>query len=207
VRPRRSIALVAGAETVYVVDGDRAMRDSLAQLLRGAGLKARTFASPLDFLADYRPRGADCLVLEVRLPKMSGLELQERLIARGARIPVIFISGDGDVPKAVEAVRNGALDFLVKPFDEDALLRRIQEAFGAVPAPRRAGRGARLRAMAALSEREREVLGGILEGKTNRVVARDLAVTVKTIEYHRARIMRKLRVASAAELFQLCLQP
>src|SRR3954471_2279786 len=195
-------------ETVYVVDDDRAMRDSLAQLLRGAGLKARTFASPLDFLADYRPRGADCLVLEVRLPKMSGLEVQERLIARGARIPVIFLSGHGDIPTAVEAVRNGALDFLVKPFDEEALLHRVREAFGSMyGAARRAGRGAHLRAMARLSEREREVLGGILGGKTNRAVAADLAVAVKTVEYHRARIMRKLRVKSAAELFQLCLHP
>jgi two-component system response regulator FixJ len=199
---------VAGAETVYVVDDDRAVRDALAQLLRGAGLKARTFSSPLDFLADYRPRGADCLVLEVRLPKMSGLELQERLIARGARIPVIFISGHGDIRTAVEAVRNGALDFLVKPFDEEALLQRVREAFGGVPGgARRTGRGARLRAMATLSAREREVLGGILEGKTNRAVAQHLAVTVKTIEYHRARIMRKLRVGSAAELFHLCLHP
>jgi FixJ family two-component response regulator len=137
---------------------------------------------------------------------MSGLELQNRLIARGARIPVIFISGHGDIPMAVETVRKGALDFLVKPFDDEALLRRVRDAFGTVPGRRRrVNRGVRLRGMAKLSEREREVLAGILEGKTNRAVAQALAVSAKTIEYHRARIMRKLRVGSAAELFQFCL--
>src|SRR5262245_66189527 len=92
----------AGARTVYVVDDDEAVRDSLALLLRGAGLKARAFASPLDFLADYRESGPDCLVLDVRMPKMSGLELQDRLAARGAHIPIIFIRGHGDIPMAVE---------------------------------------------------------------------------------------------------------
>jgi two-component system response regulator FixJ len=196
----------AAARTVYVVDDDEPMRDSLAMLLRGAGLKVRAFGSPLDFLADYRPQGPDCLVLDVRMPQMSGLELQNRLIARGAQIPVIFISGHGDIPMAVETVRRGALDFLVKPFDDEALLRRVQDAFGTVPGRRRqVNRGVRLRGIAKLSEREREVLAGILEGRTNRAVAQALAVSAKTIEYHRARIMRKLRVGSAAELFQFCL--
>jgi FixJ family two-component response regulator len=196
----------AGARTVYVVDDDQAMRDSLAMLLRGAGLKVRAFGSPLDFLADYRPQGPECLVLDVRMPQMSGLEVQNKLIARGAQIPLIFISGHGDIPMAVEAVRKGALDFLVKPFDDDALLRGVRDAFGAVPGRRRrVKRSVRLRGMAALSAREREVLAGILEGKTNRAVAQELSVSAKTIEYHRARIMRKLRVGSAAELFQFCL--
>jgi FixJ family two-component response regulator len=196
----------AGAQTVYVVEDDDAMRDALGMLLRGAGLKVRAFESPLEFLADYRPQGRDCLVLDVRMPRMSGPELQDRLIARGARIPVIFISGHGDIPMAVEAVRKGALDFLVKPFDVAALLRRVRDAFGQVPGRRRrVHHGARLRGMATLSTREREVLAGILEGNTNRAVAQHLAVSAKTVEYHRARIMRKLRVKSAAELFQFCL--
>src|SRR6185503_19117721 len=101
----------AGARTVYIVDDDEAAREALVALLRSAGLKALAFGSPLDFLADY-------LVLDVRLPRMSGLELQDRLIARGARIPLIFLSGHGDIPMAVEAVRKGALDFLVKPCDD-----------------------------------------------------------------------------------------
>jgi FixJ family two-component response regulator len=196
----------ASARTVYVVDDDEAMRDSLAMLLRGAGLKVRAFGSPLDFLADYRPQGADCLLLDVRMPHMSGPELQGRLVARGARIPVIFISGHGDIPMAVEAVRKGALDFLVKPFDDEALLGRVRQAFEAVPGRRGSvSRGARLRGLSALSGREREVLAEILDGKTNRAAAERLSVSARTIEFHRARIMRKLRVGSAAELFQFCL--
>jgi FixJ family two-component response regulator len=189
---------------VYVVDDDEAVRDSLALLLRGAGLKVRTFASPLDFLADYRPHEAECLVLDVRMPHLSGLEVQRKLIERGAGIPVIFISGHGDIPMAVEAVQRGALDFLVKPFDEDALLQRVGDAFKG-DVRRRASRGARLRNIAALTARERQVLDAILEGKTNGVIAQDLKITIKTVEFHRARIMRKLRVDSAAQLFRYCL--
>lgn len=194
------------ARTVYVVDDDEAVRDSLATLLRASGFRARAFASPLEFLADYRPQEPDCLVLDVRMPRMDGLEVQRRLIERGARIAVIFISGHGDIPMAVEALRRGALDFLVKPFDDAELLRRVREAFGRVPGRRvRVTNGERLRGMALLSAREREVLGGILEGKTNRVLAAELALSPKTVEYHRARIMRTLRVRSTAELFQYCL--
>lgn len=195
------------AGTVYVVDDHEAVRDSLALLLRGAGFAVRTFASPLDFLADYRPRDAECLVLDVRMPGLSGVKVQERLIARGAHIPVIFISGHGDIPMAVAAMRKGAVDFLVKPFDDEALLRRVREAFDRTVRGRRRRpeRGVRLRGVAALSEREREVLARILEGETNREVAEALGVTSKAIEYHRARIMRKLHVDSAAELFRFCL--
>jgi FixJ family two-component response regulator len=141
------------------------------------------------------------------MPRLTGLQLQDRLIARGARIPIIFISGHGDIPMAVEAMRKGALDFLVKPFDDDALMRRVLDA---IDEPvhgrrRRASRGVRLSNLAALTDREREVLARVLDGKTNRVVAQDLSITAKTVEYHRARIMRKLRVRSAAELFRFCL--
>ncbi len=195
------------AGTVYVVDDHEAIRDSLALLLRSAGFAVRSFASPFDFLADYRPRELDCLVLDVRMPRLSGIKVQERLIARGARIPVIFISGHGDIPMAVEAMRKGALDFLVKPFDDEALLGRVREAFDRIldGRRRRPERGVRLRGVAALSEREREVLARILDGDTNREVAKGLGVTSKAIEYHRARVMRKLGVRSAAELFRFCL--
>ncbi len=195
------------AGTVYVVDDHEAIRDSLALLLRSAGFAVRSFASPFDFLADYRPRELDCLVLDVRMPRLSGIKVQERLIARGARIPVIFISGHGDIPMAVDAMRKGALDFLVKPFDDEALLGRVREAFDRIldGRRRRPERGVRLRGVAALSEREREVLARILDGDTNREVAKGLGVTSKAIEYHRARVMRKLGVRSAAELFRFCL--
>ena len=141
------------------------------------------------------------------MPRLSGIKVQERLIARGARIPVIFISGHGDIPMAVEAMRKGALDFLVKPFDDEALLGRVREAFDRIldGRRRRPERGVRLRGVAALSEREREVLARILDGDTNREVAKGLGVTSKAIEYHRARVMRKLGVRSAAELFRFCL--
>ena len=196
----------ASARTVYVVDDDDAVRDSLAMLLRAAGFKPRTFASPLEFLADYRPQGPDCVILDVRMPRLNGLEVQRRLIARGAQIPVIFVSGHGDIPMAVEAVRRGALDFLVKPFEDAELLRRVRDAFAGVPGRRaRVSQGERLRGISLLSERERQVLGGILDGKTNQVVAAELGVSPKTIEYHRARIMRTLGVRNAAELFQFCL--
>jgi FixJ family two-component response regulator len=193
--------------TVYVVEDDEAMRDALELLLRSSGLQVRAFASPLDFLADYRTVGPDCLVLDVRMPRLTGLQLQDRLIARGARIPIIFISGHGDIPMAVEAMRKGALDFLVKPFDDEALMRRVLDAIdepvhGRRERPRR---GVRLRNLAALTDREREVLERVLDGKPNRVVAQELSITAKTVEYHRARIMRKLRVRSAAELFRFCL--
>ena len=196
----------ANARTVYVVDDDEAVLDALAMLLRAAGFKPRPFASPLEFLADYRPQGPECLILDVRMPRLSGLEVQRRLIARGAQIPVIFISGHGDIPMAVEAVRRGALDFLVKPFEDADLLHRVRDAFAGVPGRRtRVSEGERLRGMSLLSERERQVLAGILEGKTNRALAAELAISPKTVEYHRARIMRTLGVRSAAELFQFCL--
>ena len=195
--------IASGAGCVYVVDDDEAVLGALTMLLCGQGMQTRAFASPLDFLADYRPRGADCLVLDVRMPRMSGLEVQRRLINRGAAIPVIFITGHGDIPMAVEAVQRGALDFLVKPFDEDVLLRRVREALASKA--RRPGRGSRLRRIAALSARQRQVLDAILEGRTNEEAARSLKVSVKTIEYHRTRIMRRLQVASAAELFRFCL--
>jgi FixJ family two-component response regulator len=193
----------AVARNVYVVDDDAAVRDALELLLRGAGLKVRTFASPLEFLADYRPQRSECLLLDVRMPQLSGLEVQRKLIERGAGIPVIFISGHGDIPMAVQTVQRGALDFLVKPFDDETLLERVNDAFRGDL--RHSGRGTRLRNLAALSARERQVLDAILGGKTNRAAARELKITPKTIEYHRARIMRKLRVDSAAELFRYCL--
>ena len=196
----------AAARTVYVLDDDEAVRDSLAMLLRASGFRARAFESPLDFLADYRRQGPDCLVLDVRMPQMDGLEVQRRLTVRGLRIPVIFVSGHGDIPMAMEAVRRGALDFLVKPFEDAELLRRVRDAFAGVPGRRtRVSEGERLRGMSLLSERERQVLAGILEGKTNRALAAELAISPKTVEYHRARIMRTLGVRSAAELFQFCL--
>ena len=189
---------------VFVVDDDQSIRDALQSLLHTVGLEVRVFQSTQQFLQSERPDAPGCLVLDVRLPGVSGLDFQSELIKSNIHYPIVFISGHGDIPMAVEAVHKGALDFLVKPFDDEALLQRVNDAFQG-DARRRPGRGTRRRSIAALTGRERQVLDAILEGKTNRAAARDLKITPKTIEYHRARIMRKLRVDSAAELFRYCL--
>lgn len=201
-------APVADGRMVYLVEDDDALRDALSMLLRTVGLKVEAFASPLRFLESYRSTGPVCLVLDVRMPHMTGLELQDQLLARGLRLPTIFISGHGDIPMAVEAVRKGALDFLEKPFEQYALLCRVLEALdGDADRLRKdVDRDGRVRSIATLTEREREVLARILDGKPNRVVAEELFITLKTVEFHRARIMSKLGVRSAAELFRFCLE-
>lgn len=193
--------------TVYVVEDDDALRDAIGMLLRTVGLKVEAFASPLRFLERCSGNGPACLVLDVRMPEMSGLELQDRLLARGLRLPTIFISGHGDIPMAVEAVRKGAVDFLEKPFEQHALLNRVLESLASEAERLSLGldRDARARGLAALTERERQVLERVLDGKPNRVVAEELFITLKTVEFHRARIMAKLGVRSAAALFRYCL--
>jgi two-component system response regulator DctR len=200
-----SAATVASAErTVFVVDDDEALRDALGMLFRTAGLKVETFPSAAAFLQRQKPAEPACLVLDIRMPGLSGTALQEELINRGVRIPIIFITGHGDIPMAVEAVKKGAYDFIEKPFDDYQLLCQVLNALelagGRVHGPQ--GGAERL---ALLSEREREVLELVLAGKPSRQIATDLFISVKTVEFHRARIMQKLEVRSAAELFRLCL--
>jgi two-component system response regulator DctR len=200
-----SAATVTSAErTVYVVDDDEALRDALGMLFRTAGLKVETFPSAAAFLQRAKPVQPACLVLDIRMPGLTGTALQDELIRRGARIPIIFITGHGDIPMAVEAVKKGAYDFIEKPFDDYQLLCQVLNALepsgGHVPGPQ--GGAERL---AVLSEREREVLELVLAGKPSRQIAADLFISVKTVEFHRARIMHKLEVRSAAELFRLCL--
>jgi len=176
-------------------------------LLRTAGLEVRAYASAKAFLAERPPADAGCLLLDVRMPGMSGIELQDELLARGAKLPIIFVSAHGDIPMAVEAMRKGALDFLEKPFAQDVLLKRVLDALAGATAreSEEADRGRRGERIARLTARERAVLERILNGKPNRVVAQELGVALKTIEFHRARIMRKLGVSSAAALFRYCL--
>ena len=190
--------------TVHVVDDDAALRDALGMLFRTAGLQVETYASALEFLARARPEPPACLVLDIRMPGMSGTALQDQLRARGSQLPILFISGHGDIPMAVVAVKKGAFDFIEKPFDDDQLLRQVLDALdlaGGRGAPAAAG----AERLALLSEREREVLDLVLAGRPNRQIALDLAISTKTVEFHRARIMQKLEVRSAAELFRLCL--
>lgn len=189
--------------TVFVVDDDEAVRDALGMLFRTAGLRVESFASAASFLERELPDRACCLVLDIRMPEMTGTALHDELLRRGARLPVIFVTGHGDIPMAVEAVKKGAHDFIEKPFDESRLLEQVLSAIERPAAPpATATRGERL---AQLSEREREVLERVLAGKSSRQIAEELYISAKTVEFHRARIMGKLGVRSAAELFRLCL--
>jgi two-component system, LuxR family, response regulator FixJ len=191
--------------TIYVVDDDEGVRNSLRFLLRSVGLATRPFASAQEFLQSYDPKLPGCLVLDVRMPGMSGLELQQQLNLRGAILPVIFITGHGDIPMAVEAMQHGALDFLQKPFRDQDLIDRIQRALE---------RDARSRTALAhheqirerfnsLTPREREVLALMTRGKPNKVMAGELGVSQRTVEIHRARVMEKTGAASLAQLVRM----
>lgn len=200
--------------TVFVVDNDEAIRDALGMLLRAAGQRVETFASALAFLNDYRPSRAGCLVLDIRMPGMSGLELQDELHKRRMSIPIVFLTGHGDVPMAVRALKKGAVDFIEKPLEEERLVLAVLNALRVDAEQRRPAQrqdevvsedlAARL---ATLSEREREVLQLILDGQPTRLIAKALYVSVKTIEFHRARIREKLGVATQAQLFSLFISP
>lgn len=196
---------------VYVVDDDDAVRDALGMLFRAAGLPVEPFASAEDFLECATLKDRSCLVLDIRMPEMTGTVLHEKLIERGVNIPVIFVTGHGDIPMAVDAVKRGAFDFIEKPFDDLELLGRVRKALsrptrelpggqsGSSPAPPATA------TIGNLSAREREVLDLVLAGKPSREIAIELFISVKTVDFHRARIMHKLHVRSVAELFRLCL--
>jgi FixJ family two-component response regulator len=191
-------------QRVYIIDDDEAMRDSLAWLLESQGLAVAPFATAEDFLAACGEGMAGCIVLDVRMPGMSGLELYERLNARQCTLPVIFITGHGDVPMAVSALKRGAVDFIEKPFNDKELLRVIGQSLERERTTRderrRAGEAARR--LAGLTEREREVMDLIVAGKLNKQIADVLNISIKTVEVHRARIMDKMAVRSVAELVQ-----
>ena len=183
---------------VYVVDDDAALRDSLRCLLESAGHCVATCASAKAFFAIYDPKQAGCLVLDIRMPGMSGLELQDKLKRRGHAIPIVFITGYGDVPMAVNAVKKGALDFIEKPFNDQALLVLIDNALAIDAKARRAA--ARFET---LTRRERKVMERIVAGKRNQDIAAELTISIKTVEAHRAAVMRKMGVDSLAALVKL----
>jgi FixJ family two-component response regulator len=192
-------------QSVFVVDDDDAVRNSLRMLLKSAGMQAEAYASAQEFLSTYHISQPGCLVLDVRMPGMSGLEMQHELNVRGATIPVIFITGHGDIPMAVEAMQHGAFDFLQKPFRDQELLDRVQRAL-----VRDTEYRARLRQtdrirerLASLSPREREVLDLVTQGKANKMVAGDLGVSQRTVEIHRAHVMQKMEAGSLAELVRM----
>jgi len=196
-----------GLPIVFIVDDDEAVRNSLRLLVKSVGLTATALASAQEFLASYDPLQPGCLVLDVRMPGMSGLELQQRLNLRGAVIPVIFITGHGDVPMAVEAMQQGAFDFLQKPFRDQDLMDRIQRALERDRANRaELGERSRIRAQhETLTPREREVLALVTSGKANKVMAADLGLSRRTIEIHRARVMEKMGASSLAQLVRMVL--
>ncbi len=189
---------------ICVVDDDAVVRESLKLLIEMQGVKVLDYGNCQDFLADQRAMDCACLVLDVRLPGISGLQLQERLRERTDVPPIIFISGHADVPTAVQAMRAGALDFLQKPFPEQILLDRIEQAIELAAEKRRNQlRRATLSArMALLTAREQDVLNCMLAGRSNKLIADELAISVKTVEQHRAKVMEKMRANSVAELVQ-----
>ena len=194
-------------QTVFIVDDDDQVRDSLSVLLGSVGLPAETFSTAQDFFDAYDPERSGCLVLDIRMPGMSGLELQERLNERRAILPVIVITGHGDVSLAVKAMKGGAVDFLQKPFDEQDLLDRVQQAL-ADDARRRhelEDRRAVLDRLATLTQREREVMELIVDGQANKDVAASLGISHRTVEIHRARVMEKTVASSLAHLVRIAL--
>ncbi len=195
--------------TVFVVDDDAAVCDALGMLLRAAGMEVETFRSAAAFLKALRPGQMGCLVLDIRMPGMSGLDLQDELHQRKITIPIVFLTGHGDVSMAVRALKKGAVDFIEKPLEAERLVLAVLNALR-IDAERRKQSNRHddlsldlATRLATLSEREREVLDRILEGKQTRQITDELCISVKTVEFHRARIREKLSVTTQAQLFSL----
>jgi len=189
-------------QTIYVVDDDEAMRDSMTWLLEGEDYHVACFDSAESFLKARRDDMRGCLILDVRMPEMSGLELHEKLEALGSQLPVIFVTGHGDVPMAVSALQRGACDFIEKPFHNEDLLSRIVRALelDSQLSARRQRNGAISHRLDQLTQREREVMKLVVAGKLNKQIADELNISMKTVEAHRARVMEKMGVRTLAEL-------
>jgi FixJ family two-component response regulator len=191
--------------TVFIVDDDPAVLKSLSRVLRSAGLAVTTFSSPSDFLEQHDPRAAGCVVLDVAMPGLNGLELQQALTAKGSAIPIIFLTGRGDIPMSVQAMKGGAVDFLTKPVHDEDLLKAVHIALeeDRIERQRRAELDDIQERLATLTPREREVLTHVVSGQLNKQIANDLGTVEKTIKVHRARVMEKMKVNSVAELVRL----
>jgi two-component system response regulator FixJ len=194
-------------QVVHVVDDDVAVRQSLAFLLGSAGLSVRLYDSALSFLAALPGLANGCVVTDIRMPEMDGLEMQRHLRSRGVELPVIVITGHADVPLAVEAMKAGAIDFIEKPFDDGALLAAIRTALDVqVREAQKESRTAEImRRVDSLSDRERQVLDGLVAGKANKVIAYDLGISPRTVEIYRANVMTKMQAASLSELVRIAL--
>ena len=201
------MSLIPKKGTVYVVDDDEAVRDSLQWLLEGKDYRVRCFDSAESFLARYDAREVACLIVDIRMGGMSGLELQDRLIENKSPLPIVFITGHGDVPMAVDTMKKGAMDFIQKPFDEahldslvERMLEKARDAFAGFQ--QAASRDALL---AKLTGREAQVLERIVAGRLNKQIADDLGISIKTVEAHRANIMEKLNANTVADLLKIAL--
>lgn len=188
--------------TVFIVDDDQAVRDSLRWLIESVGHAVKSYDNAQAFIDSYDPKVSGCLILDVRMPGMSGLDLQAKLKDMDAHLPVIIITGHGDVPMAVRAMKNGALDFVEKPFSDQILLERIDEALkiDSVTKDEHERSAEAQKHYETLTPREREVMWLVVEGKANKVIAFDLEVSMKTVEAHRGKVMRKMKCRSLSEL-------
>ncbi len=196
------------APTAYIVDDDESIRTLWRWLMESNGIAVRTFATAAEFIESYRNGDAGCLVLDLELPGMSGLELQEYLKCKDIEIPIVFVTGHGDVPAAVSAIKGGAVDFVQKPFSYKDVLSVIEKAFerDAKIRERRTQQSRIAGRLATLTEREQEVLRRVIEGKPNKIIAVELGISMKTVEFHRAKVMEKIGVNSVAELVQFAMQ-
>ena len=201
------MSLSTTASTVYIVDDDEAVRDSLRWLLEANTYRVKSFASAEAFLAEYREDQPGILIVDVRMPGMSGLQLQEELIARHSIMPVVFITGHGDVPMAVDTMKKGAVDFLEKPFNETDLRDIVSRMFEIANDSLRKEHAKREHEamLSRLTAREQQVLERIVAGRLNKQIADDLGISIKTVEAHRANIMEKLQVTTVADLMKVAL--
>ena len=201
------MSLIPKRGTVYVVDDDEAVRDSVQWLLEGQDFRVRCFESAEVFLARYDPREVACLIVDIRMDGMSGLELQDRLIERNSPLPIAFITGHGDVPLAVDTMKKGALDFIQKPFNEQQLVplveRMLEQARANFAEHQQAA--SRDALLSKLTGREAQVLERIVAGRLNKQIADDLGISIKTVEAHRANIMEKLGANPVADLLKIAL--
>jgi len=197
--------MIAEQPVVFIVDDDSSVRKALTNLLRSVGLKVETFGTAQEFLSSKHPDAPGCLVLDVRLPGLSGLDLQRQLAGAGVRMPVIFITGHGDIHMSVEAMKAGAVEFLTKPFREQVLLDAVQQAIQRDRAShaQRAAEAELRKRYESLTPREREVMPLVVRGLLNKQIAGELGTTEATIKVHRARLMHKIQAASLADLIRM----
>ncbi|MBW4936037.1 response regulator FixJ [Marinobacter sp. F4206] len=194
-------------QTVYVVEDDEAVRDSLELLLKSDGKPVKTYESATSFLKDYSDKMAGCIVLDIRMPGMDGMELQKKLNEKHSILPIIFVTGHGDVPMAVDAMKEGAVDFIQKPYREEALLEKIEAALAQDLEQRKTldEKQEIIRRVKSLTPREHEIMDRMIAGQANKVIAIELEISQRTVEIHRSRVMHKMGTHSLAHLVRMVL--